>query len=269
MRTAYRLFAPVRFCRGVDLFCQQFRLFGAVVKILGTCLIVLFVPLLSAILASKADDLTFTSDVDRYSIRLPGHNWQKFQSLSGRSEWGASNSNNSKKLTVIVKAVGSADADMSNPDAQRILELGATKGGKLKKVRSATTVVDGRPAYRLVLAGISPGGKRSMVELVVGSSGKLYAIEGLSFVDDADTDPEINAGINSFHLLDPPDHEVASTVHNSPASPVVPSASENEHIRAFNDGKKVGRVVAAIMALVLTVALIKKYAFKRRKAVGP
>ena len=191
--------------------------------------------------AAAADDSVFTSQTHRFSIKAPSPNWSQKIAPKENLDWLASSPTGAKSIFVAV--MDQPAADFGNPDFQRGFENGFLKPANGTKTKGTATLVDGRPAYRFVAEMPALGKKVSVVVLGVASHGRAYAISGQSSVGDADIDAEINAGINSFHLLDPPD------------PPAAPLAAQYQ---AEKVGEAVGRILGVIVLVVVVVLLGKK-----------
>ena len=163
-------------------------------------------PLFWALLvgAAMADDLVYTSQVDRFSIKRPNAAWSEKVAAGQQLAWTAANQAKTKFIVIAV-IHSPVPADVGNPEFQRGFEDGYLKPANGKKIRGENVVIDGRPAYRLDAEISILGKKCSAVVLGVFSRGRVYSLSTQSFVGVADGDPELDAAINSFHLLDPPD----------------------------------------------------------------
>ena len=155
---------------------------------------------------AEAENDKWTSDTYRCSLSLPGKDW-RFDTPSsppGTAMHILARKADGTKTATLTVVESPALKTMSQP-----LETGIEKGflqlTGSQKVSSREQTVDGRTAYRLVTAFAVAGEKTQLVLVTAVWHGRTYAVSGSSAVSDVDTDPEINACINSFHFLDPPD----------------------------------------------------------------
>ena len=152
------------------------------------------------IAANTVDDLTWTSQQDRCSIALPNARWTEKEPFDPKVAWFAANSDGMKVVYLTVFDIhGISELNRS------IFEDAYLKAANAKKLKGYDFAIEGRTAFRLVAESLRNGKSLSHVVVVVVSHGKAYRIAAQSATSDADTDPEINTSINSFHLFDPPE----------------------------------------------------------------
>lgn len=144
---------------------------------------------------------TWTSGKYRFSIALPTSDWRYVATGDlGTDVEVAMGFQGSDKL-ITVAALDTLEKEVNQDVEARVEKIFLDDGRS--KIGAREMTIDGRKAYRVVIAGTSNGAKFSDVEMIVIWHGRLYHIASTSWISDADTDPDINAGINSFRFLDP------------------------------------------------------------------
>ncbi len=175
-------------------------------------LLALFAWSLSGIAAS-ADEGVFVFEQDRFSIGVPDTSWSRRDPKTDIVKWIAVKKGGAKIATVSVSNL-TTDLSFGNPAVQTAFGTAYLKAVNGTKVKGTGEFLEGRIAYRLVANSSVAGKQGSRVKIAVVSRRRQYDVSVVSFVSDADTDPEVISLLKSFHLLDPPDpqdllHEAA------------------------------------------------------------
>jgi hypothetical protein len=146
---------------------------------------------------------------------------------------------------MVTKVPGAPGVAELNDDFRSGFDSGFTKNGN-QKISSRDVPFQGRTAYRVVGATSGNGIKLAVVCVAVLSHNRVYAVGGYSKTSEADTDPEINAAIDSFRLLDPPD----------PPTPV------DRRDWAERVSEKAGEVVGVILVIAVVIWIIRRSSSK-------
>jgi len=160
---------------------------------------------------ASADDSTWTSQQDCFSIALPNANWSRTDAPVASAKWAAAN--RAKTKSVFVAVFDETDKGDSISLGARF-ETGFLKSGHATEVKKGQVVLDRRTAYRFVAEAAAAGKKLSFVVAYVVTDGRDYAICATSLVSDADTDKELNDTIDSFRFLDPPSPPVVASTND-------------------------------------------------------
>ena len=189
--------------------------------------------------ATAADGRVFTSEKYRCSIALPGKNWRFVTAGDLVTAIGPDR-------RAGLSMVETEDTDVLSAEWRAAFDKQLTSIGSGQKISSRDFQIDGRAAYRVIWTATEQGIKTSSVTVVLASRNIVYSISGYSSKTDADTDPQINAFINSFQLLDPPDKSTPR-----PA---------NANQRGWLDGlrQNAGVLVASVLFVGLFIWLVRK-----------
>ena len=194
--------------------------------------------------AAAADDSTWTSQQDRCSISLPNASWTERKPPMPDVKWLAVNHAKTKMISVAVFSYPQGTTELSRSG----FDEGYLKSVSGTKIKGGDFAIDGRMAYRVVAESTLSGKNISNVAVAVISHGRAYRNDAQTSAGDADTDPEINASINSFHVLDSLD----------PPAPANRAPATGEEL-AYRIGEFVGGCFALLLIGVPLVYLGKKF----------
>ena len=215
------------------------RVFGAMVFALA------LVWLLTFSRSVRAADNVWTSQQDRCSLSLPGPEWRIMPlpaELGPTFRVVLASPRVTKWVTLAVSDAGGAS--LLGSEFRTGFDQGFTKKGNVK-ISSRDVPLEGQTAYRVVGTTTARAGTVTEVSITLLSHNRIYNISGFSRIGDADTDLEINACINSFHLFDPPD---------APN----PGPATDPRDAAFRAGQAVGRIVGVVMVVVVVIWLLQR-----------
>lgn len=155
------------------------------------------------LLASLASAEVLKSDEHNYAITVPDSWSVTFQNSAGLS---LASPDRKKTITLVLRKVSYTTLD-SNSIAK--VERGFIQAGA-QKASSRSLTIDGIPAYEIALSmGKAPYGSTFLARQIV-ADGKLYSLQGMHLGGDVMQDADIQAGLDSFHFLQPPKPSTSS-----------------------------------------------------------
>ena len=149
------------------------------------------------LLASLAKASDLKSDELNYVTIVPDGWTVTFQNEAGFS---IASPDRKKTMTLLIRKVSytTLDSDSIAAIEQDFLQAGS------QKVSSRNFTIDGVPAYEIILSiGKAPFASSFVNHLII-ADGKLYSLQGMHMGGDVTKDSDMQAGLASFHFLQPP-----------------------------------------------------------------
>lgn len=149
------------------------------------------------LLASLAPGEILKSDEQNYTITVPDTWTVTFQNSAGFS---LASPDRQKTITLLIRKVSYTTLDSKS--IAQIEQMSAQAGAQ--KVSSRTFKIDGVPAYELLLSiGKAPYSSTFLNRAII-ADGKLYSLGAMHGGSSVMQDADIQAGLASFHFLQPP-----------------------------------------------------------------
>jgi hypothetical protein len=146
----------------------------------------------------KSDDLN-------YIVTIPGTWTVTFQNQAG---FAITSPDRNKTMTLLIGNAKSAKLDPSSiaQFEQVMIRAGA------QKVSSRMFTVDGIPAYEFIQSvGKTPYATVTVIHEIVANN-KFYTLQSAIIGGDASQDPEMQAGLASFHFLQQPKPSIVGSL---------------------------------------------------------